>query len=37
MKITDAIYYAGVDDRNITLFEGQYKVENGLAYNSYII
>ena len=37
MKITDAIYYAGVDDRNITLFEGQYKVENGMAYNSYII
>lgn len=37
MKITDDILYIGVDDRNIDLFEGQYVVPNGMAYNSYII
>ncbi len=31
------IFYVGVNDRNIDLFEGQYKVENGMAYNSYVI
>ena len=33
----DSIKYIGVNDRNIDLFEGQYIVPNGMAYNSYII
>ena len=37
MKITNDIIYAGVNDRKIDLFEGQYKVPNGMAYNSYVI
>lgn len=37
MFITDDIKYAGVDDREIDLFEGLYTVPNGMAYNSYII
>lgn len=37
MFITDDIKYVGVDDREIDLFEGLYKVPNGMAYNSYII
>lgn len=37
MKISDNIIYIGVNDRNIDLFEGQYKVPNGMAYNSYVI
>lgn len=37
MKITDNIFYIGVNDREIDLFEGQYIVEKGMAYNSYII
>lgn len=37
MKITDDIHYIGVDDHEIDLFEGQYVVENGMAYNSYVI
>lgn len=37
MYITDDIKYIGVNDREIDLFEGQYVVENGMAYNSYII
>ena len=37
MKITDDIKYVGVNDHEIDLFEGQYKVPNGMAYNSYII
>ena len=37
MKITDPIRYAGVNDHQIDLFEGQYKVPNGMAYNSYVI
>lgn len=36
MKITDDIFYVGVDDKEIDLFEGQYKVENGMSYNSYL-
>ncbi len=35
--ITDSIKYIGVNDHEIDLFEGQYKVPNGMAYNSYII
>lgn len=37
MKITDTIKYVGVNDHQIDLFEGQYKVPNGMAYNSYVI
>lgn len=37
MKITNDIYYAGVNDHKIDLFEGQYIVPNGMAYNSYVI
>jgi len=36
-KITDTVYYAGVDDRSIDLFEGQYKVPEGMSYNSYVV
>ena len=37
MKITEDIRYIGVNDHDIDLFEGQYVVENGMAYNSYVI
>ncbi|MBQ4117184.1 MAG: flavin reductase [Clostridia bacterium] len=37
MKITNDIKYIGVNDHNIDLFEGQYDVPNGMAYNSYAI
>ncbi len=37
MYITDDIRYIGVNDRKIDLFEGQYVVPNGMAYNSYAI
>ena len=37
MKITNDIRYIGVNDHNIDLFEGQYTVPNGMAYNSYVI
>jgi len=37
MEITKDIKYVGVNDRNIDLFEGQYDVPNGMAYNSYVI
>ena len=36
-KITDSIVYVGVNDHKVDLFEGQYKVPNGMAYNSYVI
>ncbi len=36
-KVTDTIIYAGVDDKNIDLFESQYVVPNGISYNSYVI
>ena len=36
-KITNDIYYIGVNDHQINLFEGQYDVPNGMAYNSYVI
>ena len=36
-KITDTVTYIGVDDKTIDLFEGQYIVPNGIAYNSYLI
>ena len=36
-NITKDIYYVGVNDHQIDLFEGQYVVPNGMAYNSYVI
>ena len=36
-KITNDIVYIGVDDKDIDLFEGQFDVPNGIAYNSYVI
>ena len=36
-KITDEIIYIGADDKELTLFESQYMLENGMAYNSYLI
>lgn len=37
VKISDSIKYIGVDDKDIDLFESQYVVPNGIAYNSYVI
>ena len=37
MKITNDIKYVGVNDHKVDLFEGQYYVPNGMAYNSYVI
>jgi len=36
-KITNDVYYVGVNDHQVDLFEGQYVVPNGMAYNSYLI
>ena len=36
-KVTDTIFYVGANDRDVDLFEGQYVVPNGMAYNSYVI
>lgn len=36
-KVTDSILYVGVNDHEVDLFEGQYVVPNGMAYNSYVI
>ena len=35
--MTDSIRYVGVNDHDVDLFEGQYVVPNGMAYNSYVI
>ena len=37
MFITNDIRYVGVNDHQVDLFEGQYVVPNGIAYNSYVI
>ena len=37
MKISNDIQYVGVNDRTTDLFEGQYKIPNGISYNSYVI
>ncbi len=37
MEISQSIKYVGVNDHKIDLFEGQYNVPNGMAYNSYVI
>ena len=36
-NVTKDIYYVGVNDHQVDLFEGQYKVPNGMSYNSYVI
>ena len=36
-KVTDTIFYVGANDHDVDLFEGQYIVPNGMAYNSYVI
>ncbi len=36
-KVTNDIFYVGVNDHQVDLFEGQYVVPNGMAYNSYVI
>lgn len=36
-NITNDIVYVGVNDHKVDLFEGQYKVPNGMSYNSYIV
>ena len=37
MNITDSIFYIGVDDKDLDLFESQYVIPNGISYNSYVI
>jgi len=37
MKILENTYYIGVNDNEVDLFEGQYRVPNGISYNSYVI
>lgn len=37
MKITENVKYIGVDDNTLDLFESQYKIPNGISYNSFII
>lgn len=37
MKVTEDIFYVGVNDHEVDLFEGQYRVPNGMSYNSYVI
>ena len=37
MQITETIRYAGVNDHQVDLFEGQYPVPHGMSYNSYVI
>lgn len=36
-NITDKVYYVGVNDKTLDLFEGQYVLPNGVSYNSYVI
>jgi len=37
MQITKDVFYVGVNDHKLDLFEGQYRVPAGMAYNSYVI
>lgn len=37
MEISTCVKYVGVNDHQVDLFEGQYKVPNGMSYNSYVI
>ncbi len=36
-NITESVFYVGADDKDLDLFEGQYIIPNGMAYNSYVI
>ena len=36
MEISACVKYVGVNDHQVDLFEGQYKVPNGMSYNSYV-
>ena len=36
-KVTESIFYVGANDHDLDLFEGQYIIPNGMAYNSYVI
>ncbi len=36
-KVTESVFYVGVNDHNVDLFEGQYRVPKGMSYNSYVI
>ena len=36
-NITDSVFYIGVDDKTLDLFESQYIIPNGISYNSYVI
>lgn len=36
-KVADQVFYVGVNDKTLDLFEGQYAIPNGVSYNSYII
>ena len=36
-QITEQVFYVGVNDHEVDLFEGQYVVPNGMSYNSYVI
>ncbi|MGN1083358.1 MAG: FprA family A-type flavoprotein [Lachnospiraceae bacterium] len=36
-RVTDSVFYVGVNDHKIDLFEGMYDVPNGMAYNSYVV
>ena len=36
-KISEKIFYIGANDKDLDIFEGQYKIPNGISYNSYII
>ncbi len=37
VKVTDNIKYIGVNDKDLDLFESQYIIPNGIAYNTYVI
>ena len=37
MKVSESVRYVGADDHDIDLFEGQFHVPLGMAYNSYVI
>lgn len=36
-RVTESVFYVGVNDHSIDLFEGMYEVPNGVAYNSYVV
>lgn len=36
-NISDSVIYVGADDKKLDLFESQYKIPDGVSYNSYVI